>query len=209
MSERRALLPTLERIFAGPRDSVLTVQAFLRGLDERSYAFVIAALNVPNCVPTGIPLISTITGIPMILLLIEEFSGLKAAQVPRFIGGKGMLRGRLQDALGKVRKYIVWLDARVYPRRSWWLNGTPRRLLLTAWTYNIVILALPIPLDNLFPAWAILFFCLALIEGDGVMAILGWIFTAITTLWTIFLLTVGRATVIALFDLAGSIFAGQ
>ena len=29
------------------------------------------------------------------------------------------------------------------------------------------ILALPIPFDNLFPAWAILFFCLALLEDDG------------------------------------------
>ena len=209
MSERRALLPTLDRIFSGPRESVLTVQAFLRGLDERSYAFVIAALNLPNCIPTGIPLISTITGIPMILLLIEEFSGYRAAQVPRFIGQKGMLRGRLQDTLEKLRKYILWLEARVYPRREWWLAGTPRRLLLTAWTANVVILALPIPFDNLFPAWAILFFCLALIEGDGVMAILGWVFTVLTALWTVFLLTVGRATVIAVFEIVGSFFSAQ
>jgi len=55
MSERGALLPTLDRLFAGPRDSVLTIKAFLEGLESRSYAFAIAALNLPNCVPTGIP----------------------------------------------------------------------------------------------------------------------------------------------------------
>ena len=62
---------------------------------------------------------------------------------------------------------------------------------------NIVILALPIPFDNLFPAWAIMFFCLALLEGDGVMAILGWLFSAVTAVWTIFLLMIGHAAVMA------------
>ena len=28
----------------------------------------------------------------------------------------------------------------------------PRRLLLTAWSLDILMLALPIPFDNLFPA---------------------------------------------------------
>jgi hypothetical protein len=77
-----------------------------------------------------------------------------------------------------------------------WVAGTPRRLLLLAWTADIFILALPIPFDNLFPAWAILFFCLALIEGDGVMALLGWLLTFITAAWTVFLLMIGHAAII-------------
>ncbi len=48
----------------------------------------------------------------------------------------------------------------------------PRRLLLLAWAMDVLILALPIPFDNFFPAWAILFFCFALIEDDGLMAML-------------------------------------
>jgi hypothetical protein len=54
---------------------------------------------------------------------------------------------------------------------------------------------LPIPFDNLVPAWAIMFFCMALIERDGVMAQLGWLLTFLTILWTIFLLTIGIAMV--------------
>ena len=77
------------------------------------------------------------------------------------------------------------------------VNGLPRRLLLIAWAANIVILALPLPFDNLLPAWAILFFCLALIEDDGVMAMLGWLFSVLTALWTIFLLMIGHAAVMA------------
>jgi hypothetical protein len=62
---------------------------------------------------------------------------------------------------------------------------------------DIVILALPIPFDNFFPAWAIFFFCLALIEDDGVMAMLGWVLTLVTVVWTIFLLMVGHAAIMA------------
>jgi hypothetical protein len=36
-----------------------------------------------------------------------------------------------------------------------------------------------------------------LIEDDGVMAMLGWLFTALTTAWTIFLLMIGHAAVMA------------
>lgn len=197
MSERPSLLSALEQLFAGPRDAVLTVAAFLEGLGERSYAFVIAALVLPNCIPTGIPLLSTVTGVPMLAILVEEFGGSRAALLPPFIGRHGMPRGRLQDFLARARRRIVWLEERIHTRRGWWLSGLPRRLLLVAWTVDIVILALPIPFDNLFPAWAILFFCLALLENDGVMAMLGWLMTLVTALWTLFLAIVGPQLIVA------------
>jgi hypothetical protein len=58
-----------------------------------------------------------------------------------------------------------------------------------------VLLALPIPFDNFLPAWAILFFCLALIEGDGLMAMLGWLVTLFTAAWTVFLAIIGHAAI--------------
>ena len=78
MSERGALLPTLDRLFAAPRESVLTLDDFLEGLETRSYAFAIAALDVINVVPTGIPWLSTVTGVPMFLLVIQYFLGRSA-----------------------------------------------------------------------------------------------------------------------------------
>ena len=196
MSERGALLPTLDRLFAGPRDSVLTLEEFLAGLDTRSYAFAIAALDAINCVPTGIPWLSTVTGVPMFLLAIQYFLGRPSPSLPAFIGRRGLPRGRLQDFLGRARGRIEWLESIVHPRLDWWVGGLPRRAMRYTWLLLIVLLALPIPFDNLLPALAILFFCLALLEGDGLMAIIGWFFTALTVIWTIFLLTVGQMLVL-------------
>jgi hypothetical protein len=75
------------------------------------------------------------------------------------------------------------------------VTGVPRRCLQVAFALLIVLLALPVPFDNLLPAWAILFFCLALIEGDGVMAMLGWLFTLFTAAWTVFLAIIGHAAI--------------
>jgi hypothetical protein len=192
MNERGALLPTLDRLFAGPRDSVLTLEEFLAGLETRSYAFAIAALDVINCLPTGIPWLSTITGAPMFLLAIQYFLGRPSPSLPGFIGRRGLSRGRLQDFLGRARRRIERLESIVRPRHDWWLSGLPRRAMLLAWLLLIILLALPVPFDNLLPALAILFFCLALLENDGMMAIIGWFFTVVTVIWTIFLLAVGQ-----------------
>jgi hypothetical protein len=191
MSDRRALLPTLERLFAGPREQILTLNALLAGLETRSYAFIIAVLDLPNCVPTGIPLLSTVTGVPMLIFAVQGLLGRPTPALPARLANHPLPRGKLQDVLERARRPIGWLESVVHPRYDGWLRGTPRRLLQLAWLFCVVILALPIPFDNFLPAWAILFFCLALLERDGVMAILGWLFTLFTAAWTIFLLVVG------------------
>ena len=199
MRERGTLLPVLERLFEGPRESRLTLQAFLAGLGGRSYAFIVAALDLPNCVPTGIPLLSTVTGVPMLWLVAQAWLGHPTPSLPQFIGLRSLPRGRLQDFLGRARRRIEWIEAAIHPRRDWWVTGIRRRLLQLTLITMIVVLAVPIPFDNLLPAWSILFFCLALIERDGVMAMLGWAFAVLTVLWTTFLLIVGPLVVAGVF----------
>ena len=208
MKDSFGLEETLGQLFAGDRRSLLTLDEFLKGLEGRSYAFAILALNIPNAIPTGIPWLSTITGVPMLLLLVQYFAGRPSPALPKSVGRRGMPRGKLQDFLQRAARYIRRLEAAVHVRYEWWVRGTQRQLLLIAWTANIVILAVPIPFDNLFPAWAILFFCFALIEDDGLMAMLGWLFTIITAFWTVFLLTVGYAAINAVLRAIGAYFFG-
>jgi hypothetical protein len=198
MKDNFGLLQTLEELFAGDRKSLLTLDEFLGALHGRSYAFAIAALNLPNCIPTGIPWLSTITGLPMVFLLVQFFAGREVPRLPALVGRRGLSRGKLQTFIGRARRGIQWLEETVHARHEWWVDGMPRHALLVAWAANIVLLALPIPFDNLFPAWAIMFFCLALIEDDGVMAMLGWLLTAITAVWTFFLAMIGHAALMAI-----------
>ncbi|MBS0223985.1 MAG: exopolysaccharide biosynthesis protein [Proteobacteria bacterium] len=196
MRERGTLLPALERLFEGPRNTRLTLDAFLAGLEGSSYAFIIAALDLPNCVPTGIPLLSTITGLPMLLFMAQALLGRPTPSLPAFLGMRSLPRGKLQDFLARTRPSIERIEDAVHPRHGWWVTGARRHLLRLALGLMAVVLAAPIPLDNLLPAWSILFFCLALIEGDGVMAMLGWLFALLSIVWTAFLLVVGPMVVV-------------
>jgi hypothetical protein len=136
----------------------------------------------------------------MLLLLFQLFSGRPAPSLPKMIGRRGLRRGKLQDFLGRGRRHIARLENAVHARHEWLVSGVARRLLQIAWALNVLLLALPVPFDNLFPALAILFFCLALIEDDGAMALLGWLFSLITLVWTIFLLIVGRSAIAAALE---------
>lgn len=201
MKDNFALLDTLDGLFRGAPESVLTLDEFLAGLQGRSYAFAILALDVPNCVPTGIPWLSTITGLPMLILLGQMLLGRPVPSLPRPIGRRGLPRGRLQNFLERVRAPLRRLEQAVHARQEWSVSGLPRRLLLVGWAAMIVVLILPIPFDNLFPAWAVLFFCLALLEDDGVMAMLGWLATLVTLIWSIVLVVAGQAAVTAVLGL--------
>jgi hypothetical protein len=202
MRANGSLLPTLDRLFAGPRDSLLSIAAFLEGLETRSFAFIVAALVLPNCIPTGIPLLSTATGIPMVLVAAQAWLGRTTPCLPDWLGRRALPRGRLQDFLLRMRPCIERLEAAIHARQTWWVTGIRRRALHGAFGLMIVVLALPIPFDNLFAAWAILFFCLALLEGDGVMAMLGWALALMTIAWTALLLVVGPMVVLSI---AGSV----
>jgi len=198
MRENGSLLPTLDRLFAGPRDSLLTIAAFLEGLETRSFAFIVAALVLPNCIPTGIPLLSTVTGIPMLVVVAQAYYGRTTPCLPDYLGRRALQRGRLQDFLARMRPHIERIESGIHPRQAWWVTGVRLRLLHGAFALMVVILALPIPFDNLFAAWAILFFCMALLESDGVMAILGWLLALVTLVWTALLLVVGPLVVIGI-----------
>ena len=166
------------------------------------------ALNLPNCVPTGIPWLSTVTGLPMLFLLCQYFAGRPVPSLPGFLGRKGLPRGKLHDFLDRIRRPIEHLESTIHPRFEWWVRGLPRRLLQLAWAFLVLLLAVPIPFDNFLPAWTILFFCLALIEDDGVMAMLGWLFTLFTVAWTAFLFFIGHAAVMAMFATLRSMLFG-
>jgi hypothetical protein len=202
MKDNFPLLETLDRLFDGDRKTALTLSEFLEGLQGRSYAFAILALDLPNCVPTGIPWVSTITGIPMLFLLVQYFAGHRSPALPQLVGRRGIERGKLHDLLDRIRPQIRWLEAHVHVRLEWWVTGLPRRALLLTWALVILLLALPIPFDNFIPAWTIFFFCFALLEDDGLMAIVGWVLTVATVCWTIFLVLMGHAAIMAAFSYA-------
>lgn len=183
-ADRRSLVDMLERLFAGPREAQVTVAQLMHDMHGRAYPLVVVVFDIPNCIPTGIPWLSTITGVPIVILLAQMMMGYDAPKLPEFIGRRSMPRSRLQDFMVRARRWIIRLENAVHPRHSGWTTGAAGFWLSLALMFNAVILALPIPFDNFPPAWAVMFFALALLERDGLMALAGWLATVVTVVWT-------------------------
>lgn len=186
-SERESLVDLLAALFAGPREDRVTVAQLMDDMKGRAYPLVVVVFVLPNCIPTGIPWLSTITGVPIVILLCQMLMGREVPTLPAFIARKSIPRGRLQDFLGRTRRWILRLERAFHPRWPGWTSGAPGFWLSLALLLNAVILALPIPFDNFPPAWAVMFFALAMLERDGLMALAGWIATLLTLAWTVLL----------------------
>jgi citrate lyase beta subunit len=165
MTGGRALLPTLERLFAGPRKSLL----HRRGLPRRAGDTLLslhrggsrAAQLHPDRHSAAVDGDRHPDGAGRGAGLLWPYS----PWLPRSVGRLALSRGRLQDFVARMRPRLERIEATIHPRFSWWVTGVRRRLLHVACALIILILALPIPFDNLFAAWSILFFCLAPARG--------------------------------------------
>jgi len=187
-ADRESLVDLLAKLFAGPREARVTVAQLMDDMRGRAYPLMVVVFDIPNCIPTGIPWLSTITGIPIVILIGQMLMGYEVPTLPALIARKSMPRGRLQDFLERARRSIVRLEKAVHPRLAGWTTGAFGFWLSLALLFNAVILALPIPFDNFPPAWAVMFFALALLERDGLMALAGWVMTLATLAWTALLL---------------------
>ncbi len=187
-NDRDSLADLLAQLFAGPRDAQVSLAQLLDDMKGRAYPLLVIAFDAPNCIPSGIPWLSTITGVPIVFLVAQMLMGYDAPNLPAFIGEKSVERGRLQDLLERTRPWILRLERAIHPRLGGWTTGAAGVWLSLAMLANALILALPIPFDNFAPAWAVMFFALALLERDGLMALAGWMASLVTVLWTALLL---------------------
>ena len=171
-------LARLENLFA---ERSVQLDEVIITLQGRAYLLLLVLLALPFCTPIPLPGLSTPFG------LVVAFIGLRLA-----LGMKPWLPQRLLKTelppgfFGKLIKYtrsIVGLFERLARPRMLVLTKTEvlRRLhALAIFIAGVaLLLPLPIPFTNTFPAWAILLIACGLLERDGLFVLAGHIvFTA-------------------------------
>jgi hypothetical protein len=73
----------------------------------------------------------------------------------------------------RVTPYLRWVERLLNPRLTIFFGGGGDRVIGLICLLLAVLLFLPIPFANMLPALAIAFFSLALIEKDGIAALVG------------------------------------
>ena len=83
----------------------------------------------------------------------------------------------------KTNPLLRWLEKPIRPRLTPVVVGVGERMIGVVGVIHALTLALPIPMGNLPQAVALILLALALIELDGLMAILGYIASIAAVIW--------------------------
>ena len=178
----------------------VTLREVMSVLHGRGYVLLVMLLALPFSTPIPLPGLSTPFG--MVILLI----GARLA-----LGQKPWLPQRLLDTRLSPRFFVkVFAAARKVLRgfeyflrpRLFWITGSPRLLQLHAVPIVLcsllLLLPLPIPFSNIFPAFSILLLSAGLLERDGAFILAGHVGFLLSLAFFIFMGIAGKEGVEAM-----------
>ncbi|QJE73127.1 exopolysaccharide biosynthesis protein [Aerophototrophica crusticola] len=162
-----------------PADRV-SIGMLIDGMGERAYGLLMLLCALPNCVP-GPPGVSTVTGMPILLFAFQMLLGSPRPWLPRFLRDRSFARSDMLTMVNKALPYMRRVERVAKPRLPGMVAGLAERVAGAVVLFLSVILVLPVPLGNLFPAVAIAIMAIALLERDGLVMLIGYVAAAAST----------------------------
>jgi hypothetical protein len=183
-SMRETASQVLHRLGIGKPEDKVTFGDMLDALGERGFGLLLIVMAVPNLLPfPGVPGVSFVTGMAILYIAIQLMLARDEPALPAWISQKGFTRGQLSRFIVKTAPFLRWLEKPIRPRWTPVVDGFGERPIGFVALLHAITLALPIPMGNLPQAVALILFALALIELDGIMAILGYLASIAAFAW--------------------------
>lgn len=180
---------TLERVSRrGPsadldRDGApdATLGALLDAMDERAFGLVLLMLAIPCCIPFlyGVP---QIVSLPMFAVVFQIAQGREQPWLPGKLKARAIDVASLRSILGRVAKYIGWVERLAKPRMVWLTEGAALRIVGAVLLIPVASILSPIPLSNTPPGVGVAVVAVGLLERDGVLTLAG---LAFATAWAL------------------------
>ncbi len=189
----RKLSEELAELRARAGERAVTLREVLYVLGGRGYMLLVLLLALPFITPIPLPGLSVPFGLAIALIALRLSLG-QRPWLSKNLQRKELPAGFVSKLFGVAEKVLRFLEKFLRPRLTV-LTDTPLLqqlhaglMLLAALT---LLLPLPIPFTNTFPAWAILLLAAGLLERDGVFILAGYAVFVAGLFYFIFL---GEAT---------------
>ncbi len=178
-TERRQPLSAILLEICDDPDPTVTVGEIVHRFGRRAFGALFFFFSAPNWLPLP-PGSSTFLALPLVLLTPQMAVGVQGPWLPRFIDDRKMKRADMARAIRRIVPMLRRIEKVSRPRLSAMFGPVGDRLIgLTCFLLALVLL-LPIPLGNMAPAAAIAAFGLAMVQRDGVLALIGYATTALS-----------------------------
>jgi hypothetical protein len=157
----------------------MTVDGIVAHFGRRAFGAALFIFAAPNLLPLP-PGSSTVLGWPLLLIAPQLMFGAKEPRLPKRIADHAVETAFIDGVCRRVAPWVARIE-RVSTRRLGFLFGVPGDILLgLVCTLLAAVLILPLPLGNLLPAIAVTLLGLALVQRDGLLAIVGYVAAAIS-----------------------------
>ncbi len=163
----------------GDPDEVLKLGDVFAGLGKRSFGMLLFISTLPGFIP--IPGVGGAISGPLVMLIgAQLLVGLRKPWLPKFAARGGPHRRAMSGFRDRLAPWLAQLEKLVRPRAPLLLDSR----LASAVTGILLmllglLLSLPIPFTNYLFATLLLLFAFALLERDGRLMALAWVFGAV------------------------------
>lgn len=164
----------LRRLATRPDAERVSLAELIADLDTRAYGFVLLLCTVPNLTPgPSLPGFSTVFGLPAIAFAVQMILGRPQPWLPHRLARITVSRPRLERLIERALPLVDRADNLLRPRFSSLTHGPGRLWLGLSCLLQGVLLALPVPVFSMVPAFALMLLALGLIARDGAFVLLG------------------------------------
>jgi len=156
----------------------VTLGEIVQIMHQRAYCFLLFLVALPFCTPVPLPGLSTPFGVVIAFVGLRIACGL-SPWLPKRLMRVRLPAKWLPRMLRAAERPIRWLERMLKPS---WLSltepGIFRRIhgVMICISGLLLLLPLPVPFSNFFPAVSVVFLACALLESDGRFSIAGAIF---------------------------------
>ncbi|KQY35242.1 exopolysaccharide biosynthesis protein exod [Caulobacter sp. Root1455] len=158
---------------------VLTVGQMLEQFDSRAFGAMLLVFGLLNCLPLP-PGSSTILSLPILLLAPQIAWGSDIPWLPRKLVEHPLKRDDLRGLFRRLTPIVRRMELVTRPRLEILFGRVGERLIGVVCTLLALVLVLPIPLGNLAPGATVAVLALALLQRDGLLALLGYLMASIS-----------------------------
>ena len=182
-------------------DRVITLREVIYTLQGRAYMLLVLLLALPFITPVPLPGLSTPFGLAIAVIALRLSLG-QRPWLPMKLQRKQLPPGFFRKVFSVAERVLHFFERFLRPRLTWFTD-TPflaqLHALLMLIAAVVLLLPLPVPFTNSFPAWTILLVAAGLLERDGLFILAGYLVFIAGVFYFIFL---GEATAALLHELA-------
>jgi hypothetical protein len=168
------------------RDPAVSLRDLLVLLGEQGLLVFCGVLAAPFLLPLTVPGMSTVLGLPMLLIGFAVMVS-RVPWLPARLLNRSLPAPTVRSVLGRVRGWAERFEHLVRPRLLGLTGGRAINFLNGALVIAAVLLLMaPIPLVpfvNSLPALAIILLCFGMAERDGLVISLGYLVTLVSAVY--------------------------